>query len=203
MANDRSALFWMPPKYGDSHPDAEALLDLALEHARGSMKEKGRLAPTLIARTPRGLLAFVAGSVDTDEDKDRFANQARLILVGHRATGCVLIMEVWAAMARDGKLAKGAPSKHPERTEAVCIAVETPEQKMWQLLPIRRDAASRFIEFALSLVPEGAEMTGRFSELLPPNAPSAESARVALVLAEAAGVRAVAADTNAPETRWD
>lgn len=190
------------PSAGEEQVDAPALLELALAQARGSMKDHGRVIPTLIASTPRGLLLFTAGGLDGEEDKDRFANQARLLLVGHRATGCVLLMEVWLTMARDGKLPKGPPSKHPERTEAVSIAVETPQQKVWQLLPIRRDAGNRFIGFALSLAPEGATMRGRFSELLPPNYPSAETARMALLLAEAAGLRA-APPSNAPLKRWD
>lgn len=159
------------PRHGSELPtEAHELAEFAKERAEARLRHKPHLLTKLYALTPRGFLILTAYRMD-EEDKEQFVTCARLLLAGYEATAVATSMEVWVYPYQEARQAQEPDEVH-ERQEAVSIMLQTRTQTIWELLPMRRDAAKRFLGFAQNIVKPTVKMTGRFAELLPPIPPS-------------------------------
>ncbi|MGC3991632.1 MAG: hypothetical protein QM796_18475 [Chthoniobacteraceae bacterium] len=158
------------PRRGSELPtEPGKLMDFAQERAEARLRRKTYLKAKLYALTPHGFLIFTAHSMLNQEDRAQFVTCARLLLSGYEATAAATCMEVMMTFHRKDR---GEMDEHREPKEAVSIMVETREALDWRLLPIRRDAAHRFIGFAQNVIQPDDKASGHFTELLPPIPPS-------------------------------
>ena len=80
--------------------DLDTLTAYAEGYAEFSMKNIGRVAPTMLAVSPDGLLHFIPESLADERAKNDFANIGRLICAAYGATYMVMILESWVTMAK-------------------------------------------------------------------------------------------------------
>ncbi len=75
-------------------PQEEAL-DKLLAYAEGyaefSMRNLGRVPPSLLATSPKGSLHFIPANLKDVRAKDNFANTARLICLAYGVTAAVIV----------------------------------------------------------------------------------------------------------------
>jgi hypothetical protein len=105
-------------------PKLEALDDLiaqAEHYANFSMRNLGRLPPTLWLIGEDGPMMFVPESLGDEASKDDFATNARLMCIAHGATACVMSLEAWVKYAKPGEPldTTEAPSEAFDRREVV------------------------------------------------------------------------------------
>lgn len=86
-----------PPRKLETLDD---LLAQAEHYANYSMRNMGRLPPTLFLIGPDGPMMFMPESLADDGAKDDFATNARLVCIAHAATAVVMALEVWAKFAK-------------------------------------------------------------------------------------------------------
>src|SRR5580658_469324 len=79
------------------------LLAQAEHYANFSMRNMGRLPPTLLLLASEGLLMFMPESLLDENAKDEFATNARLICIAHDATSVVMALEAWVKYAKPGE----------------------------------------------------------------------------------------------------
>ena len=79
------------------------LLAQAEHYANYSMRNMGRMPPTLFLVGPDGPLMFMPESLPDDGAKDDFATNARLMCIAHAATSVVMALEAWAKFATPGE----------------------------------------------------------------------------------------------------
>jgi hypothetical protein len=155
-----------------------------------AMKQRGRLAPTLMASITEGLLIHCPADMNTEQQKDRFVTECRLILMATAATRCALLLETWASMAKRGALLGCPPSESPDRIEAVSIfAEERGSRSQMLLLPIIRNASGKFLRLGDDSAPPGLEAHGRFAQQLPPKTPTNSDIETARLLLGAMGIK--------------
>ena len=164
-------------------------LDDLLAQAEGfalfSMRQAGRVPPTVMAVSPKGLLVYLPESMGDDRAKDNFANTARLICIVHDITAVVLILESWMKMAAPGETLDPheAPSEAIDRREVVVLAGESRDKKRQKFLPITRTDVGGFFGFGESDLSDLGNFEGRFAEILPPqSAPAVLKAQARLLL---------------------
>ena len=164
----------------------EVLLAQAQDFALFSMRQAGRVPPTVMAVSPKGVLIYLPDEMGDDRAKNNFANTARLICIAHDVTAVVLILESWMKMAAPGETldATEPPSEAIDRKEVVVLAGEARSAKRQKFLPIIRTDVGGFFRFGESDMPEFSNFEGRFAEILPPQAaPPALKAQAGLLLA--------------------
>src|ERR1039458_6530124 len=79
------------------------LLAQAEHYANYSMRNMGRVPPTLFLIGADGPAMFVPEHLGDDEAKDEFATTARLMCIAHAATATVMALESWAKFAKPGE----------------------------------------------------------------------------------------------------
>ena len=171
---------------GQTPTTLDDLLEQAEDFALFSMRQAGRVPPTVMAVAPKGLLIYLPESMGDEKAKNNFANTARLICIAHDVTAVVLILESWMKMAAPGETldATEAPSEAIDRKEVVVLAAEARGAKRQKFLPIIRTDVGGFFGFGESDVPEFSNFEGRFAEILPPQAAApALMAQAGLLLA--------------------
>ncbi len=171
---------------GQTPTTLDDLLAQAEDFALFSMRQAGRVPPTVMAVSPKGLLFYLPESMGDDRAKNNFANTARLICIANDATAVVLILESWMKMAAPGETLDPdeAPSEAIDRKEIVVLAGEARGAKRQKFLPIIRTDVGGFFGFGVSDMPEFSNFEGRFAEILPPQAaPPALKAQAGLLLA--------------------
>ncbi len=171
------------------HPSPKTLDELLAntEHfARFCMDNSGQVTPAMFFLGDEGQGMFVPERLSDEEDKDDFATQCRLVCVAQGATACVMVLEAWAKIAKPGEPLDTTerPSEAFDRQEFVILMGESRAGNRQRFLPIIRSGNGRFFGFGEPNEP-GAEMQGRFAQILPPVAPSAELRQMARLLLQA------------------
>jgi len=166
------------------------LLAQAEHYANHSMRNIGRLPPTLFLIGPDGPLMFMPESLADESAKDEFATNARLMCIAHAATACVMALEAWAKFAKPGEEFDETepPSEAFDRREFVVLMGESHSAQKQKLLPIIRSGNGKFFGFGESEAPMMDEMKGRFAQLLPTKVPEAAIRDVAKAMLKVKGV---------------
>lgn len=172
------------------------LLAQAEHYANHSMRNMGRLPPTLFLIGSDGPLMFMPESLEDGAAKDDFATNARLMCIAHAATAVVMALEAWAKFAKPGEKfdETEAPSEAFDRREVVVLMGESPAGQKQKLLPIIRSGNGKFFGFGDPDAPTMDEMKGRFAQLLPTKIPDTAMRDLAKAMLKVKGVgRALAA----------
>lgn len=175
------------------------LLAQAEHYANYSMRNMGRVPPTLFLIGADGLVLFMPENMADDRAKDDFAATARLMCIAHAASTCVMTLEAWAKFAKPGEKfdMTEAPSEAFDRREVVVLMGESREGQKQKILPIIRSDNGKFFGFGDSELPEMDEMKGRFAQLLPTKVPDDGLRQVAKAMLKVKGVK-FAQPGNAP-----
>jgi hypothetical protein len=122
----------------DKLESLDDLLAQAEHYANFSMRNLGRLPPTLFLIGPDGPLMFMPESLGDAAAKDDFATTARLMCIAHAATACVMALEAWAKFATPGEKFDETepPSEAFDRQEVVVLMGESQSGQKQKLLPI-------------------------------------------------------------------
>lgn len=166
------------------------LLSRAEHYANYSMRNMGRMPPTLFLIGPDGPLMFMPESLEDDAAKDDFATNARLMCIAHAATACVMALEAWAKFAKsDEKFDETEPpSEAFDRREVIVLMGESHTGQKQKFLPIIRSGNGKFFGFGESEAPAMDEMKGRFAQLLPKKIPDAAMCDLAKAMLKVKGV---------------
>jgi len=166
------------------------LLAQAEHYADHSMRNIGRLPPTLFLIGSEGPLMFMPESLADENDKDDFAATARLMCIAHAATACVMALEAWAKFAKPGEKFDETepPSEAFDRQEVVVLMGESHSGQKQKFLPIIRSDNGKFFGLGESNAPSMDEMKGRFAQLLPTKVPDEGIRLVAKAMLKVKGV---------------
>ena len=144
------------------------------EHYAGfCLRNSGKMSPTLFLIGAEGPLMFVPTSLVDADEKDAFANTARLVCIAHAATVSVMALEAWMKTATPGEKMDMTepPSEAFDRQEVIVLMGESHSGQKQKFLPIIRSGNGKFFGFGESDVPDGIDqMKGRFAQILPPKA---------------------------------
>lgn len=175
------------------------LLAQAEHYANHSMRNMGRVPPTLFLIGADGPALFIPEHLADDGAKDDFATTARLLCIAHGATATVMTLEAWMKSATPGEPMDMTepPSEAFDRSEVVVLMGESRDGQKHKFLPILRSGNGKFFGFGESDVPVMDEMKGRFAQILPPKAADDEMRMLAKVMLKVKGVK-VAQSTKAP-----
>ena len=175
------------------------LLAQAEHYANYSMRNMGRVPPTLFLIGADGPVMFIPENMADDRAKDDFATNARLMCIAHAASACVMTLEAWAKFAKPGEKfdMTEAPSEAFDRREFVVLMGESRDGLKQRFLPIIRSGNGKFFGFGESEDPGADEMKGRFAQILPTKMPDEGLRQVAKAMLKAKGVK-FAQSGNAP-----
>ena len=167
------------------------LLAQAEHYANYSMRNMGRVPPTLFLIGADGPVLFIPENMADDRAKDDFATTARLMCIAHAASACVMTLEAWAKFATPGEKLDltEAPSEAFDRREVVVLMGESRDGQKQKFLPIIRSDNEKFFGFGESEVPSMDEVKGRFAQILPPKIPDAQLCEVAKAMLKVKGVK--------------
>jgi hypothetical protein len=145
------------------------LLAQAEHYANYSMRNMGRLPPTVFLIGPEGLLMFMPESLSDEKAKDDFATNARLMCIAYAATSVVMALEAWVKYAKPGEKFDETepPSEAFDRQEVVVLMGESNKGPKQKFLPIIRSGNGKFFGFGESDPPSIDQMKGRFAQILP------------------------------------
>ena len=145
------------------------LLAQAEHYANYSMRNIGRLPPTVFLFGSDGLLMFMPESLADETAKDEFATQARLMCIAYAATAVVMALEAWVKYAKPGEKFDETerPSEAFDRQEVVVLMGESNQGPKQKFLPIIRSGNGKFFGFGESDPPSIDQMKGRFAQILP------------------------------------
>ena len=175
------------------------LLAQAEHYANHSMRNMGRVPPTLWLIGADGPVTFIPENLADDGAKDDFATTARLVCIAHAATACVMALEAWSKSAKPGEVLDMTepPSEAFDRREVVVLLGESRDGQKQKFLPIIRSGNGKFFGFGESELPGMDKMEGRFAQILSPKVPDDEMRLVVKAMLKVKGVK-VAQSTNAP-----
>ena len=175
------------------------LLAQAEHYANYSMRNMGRVPPTLFLIGADGPVLFMPENLADERAKDDFATTARLLCIAHAASACVMTLEAWAKFATPGEKLDltEAPSEAFDRREVVVLMGESRDGQKQKFLPIIRSDNGNFFGFGESEVPDLDEVKGRFAQILPTKVPDDELRQVAKAMLKVKGVK-FAQPRNAP-----
>jgi hypothetical protein len=178
------------------------LLAQAEHYANYSMRNMGRVPPTLFLIGPDGPMMFMPESLADEQAKDDFANMARLTCIAHAATATVMTLEAWMKSATPGEELDMTepPSEAFDRREVVVLMGESHTGQKQKFLPIIRSDNGKFFGFGESEVPAMDKMEGRFAQILPSKVAEAHIREVAKAMLKVKGVKFAQA-ANAPRLR--
>ncbi len=191
-----SSIFHLRPSFSTLSPvqpdKLETLDDLlaqAEHYANFSMRNMGRLPPTLFMIGPDGTMMFMPESLGDDSEKDDFATNAKLMCIAHGATACVMAMEVWTKFATPGEELDETerPSEAIDRREFVILMGESHTAQKQKFLPIIRSGNGKFFGLGESEVPAMDTLTGRFAQILPTKVPDTDMRDLAKAMLKVKG----------------
>ena len=167
------------------------LLAQAEHYANHSMRNIGRVPPTLFLIGADGPLIFIPENLADEGAKDDFATTVRLMCIAHAATATVMTLEAWAKFATAGEKLDMTepPSEAFDRREVVVLMGESRDGQKQKFLPIIRSDNGKFFGFGESDMPGMDQMTGRFAQILPTKVPDDELRQVARALLKVKGVK--------------
>ena len=166
------------------------LLAQAEHYANYSMRNLGRVPPTLLLIGAAGPAMFIPENMADDGAKDDFATNARLMCIAHAAAACVMTLEAWAKFAKPGEKfdMTEPPSEAFDRREVVVLMGESRNAHKQKFLPIIRSGNGKFFGFGESEMPDVEEMKGRFAQILSPKVTDAQMREVAKAMLKVKGV---------------
>ena len=166
------------------------LLAQAEHYANYSMRNIGRLPPTVFLIGPDGLMMFMPESLADEKAKDEFATNARLMCIAYAATSIVMALEAWVKYAKPGEKFDESepPSEAFDRQEVVVLMGESNKGPKQKFLPIIRSGNGKFFGFGESDPPSIDQMKGRFARILPSKAVDAATRDLAKAMLKAKGV---------------
>ena len=175
------------------------LLAQAEHYANHSMRNLGRVPPTLFLIGADGPVMFVPENLADENAKDDFATTARLMCIAHGATASVMALEAWAKFAKPGEKIdlNEAPSEAFDRREIVVLTGESRDGPKQKFLPIIRSDNGTFFGFGESDVPGLDQIQGRFAQILPPKVPDDGARLLAKAMLKVKDLK-VAQARNAP-----
>ena len=167
------------------------LLTQAEHYADYSLRNMGRVPPTLFLIGADGPVLFIPENMADERAKDDFAATARLMCIAHAASACVMTLEAWAKFAKPGEKfdMTEAPSEAFDRRELVVLMGESRDGQNQKFLPIIRSDNGKFFGFGESEVPAMDEMKGRFARILPTQVPDDGLRQVAKAMLKVKGVK--------------
>jgi len=167
------------------------LLAQAEHYANYSMRNMGRVPPTLFLIGADGPVLFIPENMAEDSAKDDFATNARLMCIAHAASACVMTLEAWVKFAKPGEKLDltEAPSEAFDRREVVVLMGESRDRQKQKFLPIIRSDNGKFFGFGESDVPGMDKMEGRFAQILPTKVPDDGLRQVAKAMLKVKGVK--------------
>ncbi len=138
-------------------------------------------------------MMFLPQKLANEEDKDEFANTARLVCIAHNASACVMALEAWIKRAKpDQNLdLSEMPSEAIDREEVVVLMGEDRNRQTQKFLPIIRSDNGKFFGLNESQMPMMNEMKGRFARILSPKIPDQKMQTISKTLLQVKGVRMV------------
>jgi hypothetical protein len=174
------------------------LLAQAEHYTNYSMRNMGRVPPTLFLIGADGPAMFIPENLADDGAKDDFATNARLMCIAHAATACVMTLEAWAKFAKPGEKfdTTEAPSEAFDRREVLVLLGESRDEVKQKFLPIIRSGNGKFFGFGEPEVPDMDEMKGRFAQILSPKVPDDGLREVAKAMLKVKGVDRASAGTT-------
>lgn len=166
------------------------LLAQAGHYAEFCMRNSGRMPPALFLLGASGPLMFIPEHFGGETEKDAFAETARLMCIAHAATACVMALEVWAKFATPGEKLDltEPPSESFDRREFVTLMGEDRAGQKQRFLPIIRSGNGKFFGFNDDETPAMDSLTGRFAQILPPQAPDEPARFLAQTMLKIRGV---------------
>ena len=166
------------------------LLAQAEHYANYSMRNMGRVPPTLFLIGPDGPMMFMPESLADEQAKDDFANLARLTCIAHAATATVMTLEAWMKSATPGEELDMTepPSEAFDRREVVVLMGESHSGQKQKFLPIIRSDNGKFFNLGETTVPGMDKLEGRFAQILPPKVADAQLREAAKVMLKIKGV---------------
>src|SRR5208337_3307073 len=146
----------------DRLENLDDLLAQAEHYANFSMRNCGRLPPTVFMIGAEGPVIFMPDSLADDQAKDDFATNARLMCIAHAATAVVMALEAWVKFAKPGEKfdATEPPSEAFDRQEVVVLMGESHAAQKQKFLPIIRSDNGRFFGFGEDKAPPIDNMSG-------------------------------------------
>jgi hypothetical protein len=149
------------------------LMAQAAHYAEFCFRNSGQMAPTLFLIGSEGPMMLIPDTLANENDKDNFANAARMMCIAHNASTCVMALEAWMTVAKPGEPfdVTEAPSEAFDRQEVVVLMGEDRTRQRQRFLSIIRSGNGKFFNLAEADIPAPDTMTGRFAQILPPNAP--------------------------------
>jgi len=166
------------------------LLAQAEHYADHSMRNIGRLPPTLFLIGSKGPVMFLPQSLADEGEKDDFATTARLVCIAHVATACVMALEAWVKNAKPGEKFDETepPSEAFDRQEVVVLLGESQHGQKQKFLPIIRSDNGNFFGFGEADASSMDQLKGRFAQLLPTKVPDEGIRAVANAMLKGKGV---------------
>lgn len=179
------------------------LIAQAGHYAEYCLRRSGSMPPTLFLIGDDGPMMFVPQTLADDQDKDNFANTARLVCIAQGATVCVMALEAWMKSAKAGETLDTTekPSEAIDRQEVILLMGEDRSGQKQQIMPIVRHDNGKFFTLNESTCPQLDKMEGRFAQILSPKIPDAETKTVAKTVLQVKGARAVKLGKQ-PRQRW-
>jgi hypothetical protein len=176
-----------PPKKLESLDD---LLAQAAHYAGFCMRNSGKMSPTLFLIGADGPLMFVPASLADANEKDAFANTARLVCIAYAATACVMALEAWMKTATPGEKMDMTepPSEAFDRQEVIVLMGESRDGQKQKFLPIIRHDNGNFFNLGETTVPGMDRMEGRFAQILPPKVADDQMRLLAKTMLKVTGV---------------
>jgi hypothetical protein len=167
------------------------LLAQAEHYAEFCMRGTGKMSPTLFLIGADGPLMFVPTSLVDADEKDDFADTARLVCIAHAATACVMTLEAWIKIATPGEEMDMTepPSEAFDRQEVIVLMGESRDGQKQKFLPIIRHDNGKFFNLGETTVPGMHKMTGRFAQILPTKIPDKEMRSLAQTMLQVIGVK--------------
>ena len=177
-----------PPRQLESLDD---LLAQAAHYAGFCMRNSGKMSPTLFLIGADGPLMFVPASLVDANEKDAFANTARLVCIAHAATVIVMALEAWMKTATPGEKMDMTepPSEAFDRQEVIVLMGESHGGQKQKFLPIIRSGNGKFFGFGESNMPSLDKMEGRFAQILPPKLADDQMRLLAKTMLKVKGVK--------------
>ena len=169
------------------------LLAQANHYAEFCLRNSGQMTPTMFLIGDHGPLMLMPESLANEQEKDTFADMARLTCIAHNASACVMAMEAWLKTAKPGEPfdLTEPPSEAFDRQEVVVLMGEDRNRQRQQFLSIVRSDNGKFFGLTTADVPVPDKMTGRFANILPPNAPDQEMQLLAKTMLKVRGSKTV------------
>ena len=154
------------------------------------MRNSGKMSPTLFLIGADGPLMFVPASLVDADEKDAFANTARLVCIAHAATVIVMALEAWMKTATPGEKldTTEAPSEAFNRQEVIVLMGESHGGQKQKFLPIIRSGNGKFFGFGESNMPSLDKIEGRFAQILPPKVADDQMRLLAKTMLKVKGV---------------